>query len=201
MSFEPKFNKFPVQKTSILIVEDDEVLAMHMADNLSKAGYEVFEPVSTAKNVVDIIKSDPPTLILMDIELGKERNEIEAIEEISSISDIPIIFIAGSLEETLQNEVKIAASYGYLVKPVLERELTETIERALYKHKIDQQMKESETRYRLLFEEMVEAFALHEIVLDEYGTPTYYIFLDVNPAFELLTGLKKEDIINKRVLE
>ena len=312
MSFELNLTN-SLYKKSILIVEKDDVLATHLADDLSKAGYEVFEPVSSAKNAVDKIKLNPPTLILMDIELGKERNEIEAIEEISSISDIPIIFIAGLLEENLPNKAKIATSYGYLVKPVLERELTETIERAFYKHKIDKQIKISEKRYRtlieqasdgifwinldykivdvneagfqllgyskeelinkslkelvffddpnerilsineiqdqniqieykiihksgslvdveirgklleegvfqaivrditerkklqeryrLLFEEMVEAFALHEIVLDENGKPIDYIFLDVNPAFEELTGLKKEDIVNKRVLE
>lgn len=59
----------------------------------------------------------------------------------------------------------------------------------------------SEFRYRLLFESMVEAFALHEIVLDENGKPIDYIFLEVNPAFEELTGLKKEEILNKRILE
>ncbi|RPJ17377.1 MAG: PAS domain S-box protein, partial [Deltaproteobacteria bacterium] len=60
---------------------------------------------------------------------------------------------------------------------------------------------ESEQRYRTLFDSMTEGFALHEIVIDERGKPLDYRFLDVNPAFERLTGLKRADLLGKRVLE
>lgn len=56
-------------------------------------------------------------------------------------------------------------------------------------------------KYQLLFNEMVDAFALHEIICDENGTPVNYKFLAVNPAFEKMTGLKAEDILGKTVLE
>ncbi len=55
--------------------------------------------------------------------------------------------------------------------------------------------------YQLLFHEMVDAFALHEIICDETGTPVDYRFLTVNPAFERMTGLKAEDIQGRTVLE
>jgi PAS domain S-box-containing protein len=56
---------------------------------------------------------------------------------------------------------------------------------------------ESEERYRALFNRMTEGFALHEIICDENGEPYDYRFLDVNPAFEQLTGLKREDVIGR----
>ena len=59
----------------------------------------------------------------------------------------------------------------------------------------------SKERYRLLFEEMVEGFALHEIILDNKGTPVDYRFLDVNPAFETLTGLLRDKLIGRTVKE
>ncbi len=59
----------------------------------------------------------------------------------------------------------------------------------------------SKERYRLLFEEMVEGFALHEIILDSKGTPVDYRFLDVNPAFETLTGLQRNKLIGHTVKE
>ena len=62
-------------------------------------------------------------------------------------------------------------------------------------------LRESEERYRTLFEAMTEGFALHEIVTDAEGRPCNYRFLDVNPAFERLTGLKRDDLIGKLVLE
>ena len=59
----------------------------------------------------------------------------------------------------------------------------------------------SEERYRMLFETMTEGFALHEIITDEEGRPCDYRFLDVNPAFERLTGLNRVDLIGKCVRE
>ncbi|MBW7956885.1 MAG: MEDS domain-containing protein [Deltaproteobacteria bacterium] len=59
----------------------------------------------------------------------------------------------------------------------------------------------SERKYKALFDSMLNGFSLHEIILDEDGRPCDYRFLDVNRAFEELTGLRKEDIVGKRVLE
>jgi len=58
-------------------------------------------------------------------------------------------------------------------------------------------LQESELRYRTLFNAMTEGFALHEIICDEAGEPVDFRFLDVNPAFEQLTGLKREDLIGR----
>jgi PAS domain S-box-containing protein len=62
-------------------------------------------------------------------------------------------------------------------------------------------LRESEEKYRLLFENMMAGFALHEIVLNEKGEPVDYVFLEANSAFERLTGLKRNDLIGKRVTE
>ncbi len=60
----------------------------------------------------------------------------------------------------------------------------------------EEALRESEERYHTLFDGMTEGFALHELVLDDQGNPVDYRFLDINPAFEKLTGLKREDVIN-----
>ena len=62
-------------------------------------------------------------------------------------------------------------------------------------------LKSSEKRYRMLFTNLNSAFALHEIILDTTGQPIDYRFLEVNPAFEKLTGLKAEEIIGQCVLD
>jgi PAS domain S-box-containing protein len=62
-------------------------------------------------------------------------------------------------------------------------------------------LRESEEKYRSLFENLPSAFAYHRIVLDEEGNPADYIFLEVNSSFERLTGLKRENILGKRVTE
>jgi PAS domain-containing protein len=55
--------------------------------------------------------------------------------------------------------------------------------------------------YSLLFNKMSNGFALHKIILDKEGKPCDYRFLEVNPSFEKLTGLKKENVIGKTALE
>jgi PAS domain S-box-containing protein len=62
-------------------------------------------------------------------------------------------------------------------------------------------LRESEERYHSLFENMTEGFALHDIICDEKGVPCDYCFLDINPSFEALTGLKREQIIGRCVLD
>ena len=61
--------------------------------------------------------------------------------------------------------------------------------------------KQTEHKYQTLFNEMMDGFAMHEIICNEKGEPVDYCFLAVNPAFEKMTGLKAEQIIGKRVLE
>jgi len=62
-------------------------------------------------------------------------------------------------------------------------------------------LRESEGRYRLLFENMTSGFALHEMLFDDAGTPVDYRFLEINPAFERLTGLRAESLVGKTVRE
>lgn len=64
-----------------------------------------------------------------------------------------------------------------------------------------QALMQSEERYRKLFENMTNAFALHEIVTDENGLPIDYVYLEVNPAFEKQMGLQKEAILGRRVTQ
>jgi len=56
---------------------------------------------------------------------------------------------------------------------------------------------ESQERYHSLFERMTEGLAIHEMIFDVNGEPCDYRFLDINPAFERLTGLKRDQVIGK----
>ncbi len=67
--------------------------------------------------------------------------------------------------------------------------------------RIAQALAESDYRFSQLFENMPEAFAVHEIICDDGGNPVDYRFLEVNPAFETLTGIPADGLIGKAVLE
>lgn len=69
------------------------------------------------------------------------------------------------------------------------------------RERAEQAVRENEERYRTLFSTMTEGFALHEIICDRAGKPCDYRFLDINPAFEALTGLTRAQVIGKTLLE
>jgi len=62
-------------------------------------------------------------------------------------------------------------------------------------------LRASEERYRGLFSSMAEGFSLHEMLYDAQGHPNDYRFLDVNPAFEVMTGLTRDAVIGRTVSE
>ena len=62
-------------------------------------------------------------------------------------------------------------------------------------------MKPGNDKHRLLLENLPDAFAYHQIVTDGNGNPVDFIFLDVNPAFEQMTGLSRDKILGKKVTE
>jgi PAS domain S-box-containing protein len=66
---------------------------------------------------------------------------------------------------------------------------------------IEEALRKSEEHYRMLFTNMSEALFLGEIIYDSGGKPHDYRFLDINPAFELHTGIKKEQVLGKSHLE
>ncbi len=66
---------------------------------------------------------------------------------------------------------------------------------------IKEDLKHNKKELQQLFDNMFNAFAYHKIVVDDSGQPIDYIFLDVNKVFENFTGLKREDIIGRKVTE
>ena len=76
-------------------------------------------------------------------------------------------------------------------------EIIESTER----RKAELALRESEARYHALFQSMSEGFALHEILCDADGKPCDYRFLEINPAFERLTGLRRDALLGRTVNE
>lgn len=68
-------------------------------------------------------------------------------------------------------------------------------------HEMREALQTSEVRYHQLFESSGNAIATHEMLFDSQGKPCDYLTLDVNPAFERMTGLRRDQVINRRILE
>ncbi len=86
--------------------------------------------------------------------------------------------------------------------PLEERECAMAVVRDISGRKrAKEELRASEEKYRSLFENMLNGFALHEVVLDGEGNPSDYVFLEMNGAFEELTGIAAESAVGRRVTE
>ena len=83
----------------------------------------------------------------------------------------------------------------------LLKELVMDVEYALSKMKSERDVEESEKKYKAIFENSSAGSCIDEIIYDKKGKPVDYLILDVNKAFEKITGIKREEALNKRASE
>lgn len=115
----------------ILIVEDELIIAKSLARQLENLNYEVIGTAAYGEQALEMIRKNPPDLVLMDIVIAGEMDGIETTEKIRSEFDLPVIYLtAYSDNETLQR-VQASGSYGYILKPYKQREVHAAIMMAL----------------------------------------------------------------------
>ena len=141
----------------ILVVEDESIVAADIQDRLESLGYEVPITVASGEKAVEQAGALRPDLVLMDIQLKGRMDGVEAADQIRQRFGIPVIYLTANADHPTVQRAKVTEPFGYVIKPFEERELQTTIEVALYKHRAEQTLKESEERYRLLVELSPEA--------------------------------------------
>jgi PAS domain S-box-containing protein len=170
---------------TILIVEDEGIIAEYLRRILHNFGYQVPDPVSRGEAAVTRAMEIRPDLILIDIMLAGKMNGIKAAGLIRAKLDIPIIYLSAYAEDTLLRQAQNTDPYGYLVKPVQDRELRAAVEVAFHKHALNRKLKESESRFRQVVESAREAFWLRN---KESGEMIY-----ISPAYEAVFGQAVEE--------
>ena len=124
-----------MSKSKILIVEDENIIAMELEHRLSQMGYEVVASVSNGEAALKKIETKLPHVVLMDINIKGPKDGIEMAEEIRARFDIPVIFLTAYADEATLQRAKTSGSFGYLLKPFREEEMRAAIEMAMYNHK------------------------------------------------------------------
>jgi len=131
-------------KAKILIVEDEAIIAMEVESQLQSLGYEVTSIVDTGERAIKKAEEDKPDLILMDIRIKGEMDGIDTAELIRNKFGIPVIFSTAYLDHERIERSKITMPFGYVLKPIQERDLKVTLEMALYVAKVDSKRKKTE---------------------------------------------------------
>lgn len=129
-------------KATVLVVEDEGIIAMDLQSTLIGLGYHVPETVDTGEDAISIASELRPDLVLMDIHLKGEMDGVEAAQSISTNLNIPIVFLTANADDGTLSRAKLTGPFGYLLKPFEERELHTTIDIALYKSQLECRLRE-----------------------------------------------------------
>ncbi|NQU63033.1 MAG: response regulator [SAR324 cluster bacterium] len=162
-----------MKKIRILLVEDESIIAIDTQSTLEEIGYEVVSIVDTGEKAIAVSKKQKPDIILMDIRIKGEMDGIETAEVIRTQLNIPIIFLTAYLDENRLEKAKLTIPFGYILKPVQEKDLKVTLEMALHVVKVDNERRKAEQELKQTVKELECFYGISrlvetpEITLDE----------------------------------
>ncbi len=119
------------KKKKIMIVEDEELIALSLEIKLSKKGYDVCTIVNSGEDAIKSFSREKPDIVLLDIMLKGNLDGIETARAIQDICEVPIIFSTGYLDDETRERARDVEHAEYFVKPVLTEELIAAISNAL----------------------------------------------------------------------
>lgn len=130
-------------KPRILVVEDEVIVARDLQQSLAELGYPDPAIAISADEAIARVLAAKPDLALMDIHLKGDRDGIDAADELRTRFDIPVVYVTAYADSTTLERAKVTQPFGYILKPCTERELQTSIEISLYKHRMEQELREA----------------------------------------------------------
>ncbi|OAV43997.1 response regulator transcription factor [Lewinella sp. 4G2] len=124
---------------SILIVEDEAIIALEIELALRQLGYRVVGKAANGDKALDLLASTNPDLVLLDIDIKGTLNGVDLARIIRSNYHFPFVFLTALSDRATLNSLRDTLPYGYIVKPFNESDLYTTIEIALDKFKAEHQ--------------------------------------------------------------
>ncbi|MBI3260631.1 MAG: PAS domain S-box protein, partial [Ignavibacteriae bacterium] len=177
---------------NILIVEDENIVALDLKSILTYLGYKVVGITGYGEEAVTMIHSLKPDAVLMDIGLRGTMDGVEAARIIREEMNTPVIFITANADAATLNRAKITEPYGFILKPFDEREIQTTLEMAFFRYKTDQELRESRRWLATTLQSIGDAV----IATDELGNVKF-----MNSIAEKLTEWTQTEAIGKPLPE
>jgi len=180
------------QKSIILTAWNGEALK-----NCS-ANYSTHYPIELAGNWVDCVRLKHPVIYNDFAKSPNQKGFPSGHVLIKRFMSIPIFE---------NDNVTIVFGVGNKTEPyteddVVQLQLIANELSKIYRQRLaENTLRESEKKYRSLFENMLDGFAYCRMIYDEQNNPIDFEYLEINEAFERLTGLKRQAVVGKRVTE
>jgi PAS domain S-box-containing protein len=176
-----------MSKTTVLIVEDEAIIAADLAGKLEKLGYEIVGTEAKGEEAVESVFRLKPDVVLMDILLKGEMDGIEAAEAIQYRINAPaVIYMTSYSDDATLERAKLTQPYGYILKPFEERALSATIKMAIYKRQLDRQQHDQLEWLRVTLNSIGDA-----VISCNADGIVYFL----NPVAEVLTGWRTDNAL------
>jgi PAS domain S-box-containing protein len=176
------------RKCSILIVEDEPIVAKDLQQSLREMHYDAFGIASSADDAIQRASERCPDLVLMDIRIKGVLDGIQTAEILRQRFGVSVIYLTAHADEATIERASKTLPYAYLLKPIKSAELRSAIEVALFRQRLDQNVRERERWFSTALRSVSDAV----VTVDLGGTITY-----LNPAAEALIGATAEAAVGK----
>ncbi len=135
-----------MKKARILVVEDEELVGLAIRTYLESVSYEVPAVISSGEKAVREVRAMEPDLVLMDIHLAGEMDGIQAAGIIKETFHVPVIYLTSYSDSDTLEKAKLTEPFGYVLKPFDERALEASIEMALHKAALQEELLRAKDR-------------------------------------------------------
>jgi response regulator NasT len=130
----------PTGRMKVLIVEDETLVGMGIQDTLTRMGHEVVGQAASQAEALEQFKRSQPDLVLIDIQLDG-GDGIELAKEIAQIRRVPMLILSAFSDPELVRRAGEAGVFGYLIKPVEQRQLEAQLEVAVRRFREGEQLR------------------------------------------------------------
>ena len=118
------------EKMKVMIVEDDAIIGMDIEHRVRRLGYEVTGVADNAEEAITLAADTKPDIALMDIRLRGDIDGIDTARMLKEQFALPVIFITAYSDLKMRSRALDLNPAGYIVKPIREVELKNTLEEA-----------------------------------------------------------------------
>jgi two-component system, response regulator PdtaR len=117
---------------TILLVEDEGLIALHLMEVLTNAGYKVTDLITSGEELLALLEhSARPDAIIMDIGLAGEIDGIETARRLRDRHNIRVIFLTAFSDQNRLEEANEVNPYEYLIKPVMQEDLLRAVGKSI----------------------------------------------------------------------
>ena len=116
---------------TIIIAEDEKIVAKDIENKLKNSGYDILGVVSTGKELLNKVSESAPDLVLMDIKLDGEMDGIETAMKLRDGYGVPVVYLTAYADKLTLKRIDETEPGGYVLNPFKLTELRESIEIAL----------------------------------------------------------------------